>query len=174
MESTKGRQTAQYQPMISWIAQWERRKLGCMQQIDTALKQQPCCEGDGFSLQQFDYKPQVCKWNRRRGNGGLHRLWAPVGFQDISAAVARLRLRLKWINRQKAADNYAESTGRAAACWLWIHHQFHAVLLVISKYMQLIWYRCKNSGFFWCCWLNLPAQPCVVSTVLFLFLNAQL
>lgn len=52
--------------VISWIAQWECGKSGCMQQIGIALKQQPCCEGDGFSLQQSDCKPRVCKWNRGR------------------------------------------------------------------------------------------------------------
>ncbi|KAI4814195.1 hypothetical protein KUCAC02_003400, partial [Chaenocephalus aceratus] len=34
-------------------------KSGRMQQIGVALKHQPCCEGDGFSLRQSDCEPRV-------------------------------------------------------------------------------------------------------------------
>lgn len=67
----------------------------------------------------------------------------------MSAAVEK---RQQWINRQRAADNSVENTGALfpAVC------EFirpHAVPLVISKYMQLIWCRCINSvsGYGWLC-----------------------
>lgn len=48
--STKARQNSSVSAVISWIAQWGSRKSGCTQQTSAALKQQPCCERDIFSL----------------------------------------------------------------------------------------------------------------------------
>ncbi|CAB1429873.1 unnamed protein product [Pleuronectes platessa] len=42
-------------------SQWERGKSRCVQQIGIALKQQPRCEGDGFSLRQSDCKPRASR-----------------------------------------------------------------------------------------------------------------
>lgn len=96
---------------ISWIAQWERGKSGCMQRIGVALKQQPCCEGDGFSLRQSDCEPRVCKWNGGEEGCSLYRFKASVALPGMSAAAVRQRGKKKqWINRQRAADNSAGNT----------------------------------------------------------------